>query len=344
MARVGDTADATLGIGAVSRRTGLSPDVIRVWERRHQAIEPLRTLGGTRVYSEPQIRRLELLATLVAKGHRIGQLASLSDTELGGVLAEREQSASPTGERSVSPAGEPSDAGDADWLETAMRSVMAVDSGRLEQQLSALYLSLGVRCFTLEVALPLLVRVGDLWEAGELSVAAEHACTSVLRTLLGGALRRRGPGADAQRVVFATPFGQRHEFGALSAALLGSEQGLDAIYLGADLPAEAIAFAVEQTEASAVVLGLHPRHLPGNEDPHQRAAEIAYLQTLRESLPDEVVVCVGGRTDGLPARELGITVFESLLAFDELVGRFGRLPSRPWLDSRGSGPGPRAVD
>lgn len=320
--------EATLGIGAVSRRTGLTPDLLRVWERRHRAVTPERTDGGTRLYRERDVRRLEMLARLVGRGHRIGSLAALSDDALLELLGR-----SPAAPRSAA-AADLAEVGFEAWLENALESILAVDSAALEDQLTRLFLVLGPRAFTLEVALPLLVRVGDLWAAGELSIAAEHATVEVLRTLLGGTLRRRAHRPDAQRVVFATPTGHRHEFGALAAALLASEHGVDAIFVGADLPIDEIAFAAARTGAEAVVLGLSACLAEAWTEAGEGSEARSGLEALREALPREVMLCIGGLPEATDREDVGallkrldVMVFSSLSDFDERVARHGRIPS-----------------
>jgi len=66
--------EATYALGAVCRITGLSPHVVRVWERRYGAIAPLRTPKGTRRYRPADVERLQLLRAGVEAGHRIGSL------------------------------------------------------------------------------------------------------------------------------------------------------------------------------------------------------------------------------------------------------------------------------
>ena len=43
-------------IGAVTKLTGLSADVVRVWERRYGAVRPVRSEAGTRLYSDADIQ------------------------------------------------------------------------------------------------------------------------------------------------------------------------------------------------------------------------------------------------------------------------------------------------
>lgn len=297
---------ATLGIGAVARRTGLSPDVLRVWERRHHAVDPFRTAGGTRLYSEAQVRRLEMLAALVTSGHRIGRLARLSDDALAALFFEEGR---PAGIAEVASASLAAPVLGCELIERVLEALESIDSVRVEQLLTPVFLSLGPRDFTLELALPLLREVGERWAAGRLSVAAEHAAVAVLRTLLGGSIRRH-PGRDARRrALFATPEGERHEFGILAAALLASDVGMDTIYLGCEVPVVDIVTTARCTEAGIVVIGLAP-HDGVPED------ELEHVRRLRDALPSTVELWAGGAISASVARVLGLRAFASLEAFE----------------------------
>lgn len=73
--------------------TGLSPDIIRAWERRYGVIEPTRTSTRHRLYSREDIGRLALIKTLVDLGHRIGTVGNLSLEELQARLDTHETQA-----------------------------------------------------------------------------------------------------------------------------------------------------------------------------------------------------------------------------------------------------------
>ena len=73
---------ARFKINAVSELTGISQDVLRMWERRYSAVTPFRTAGGTRLYSNTNIWRFTLLRRGVAKGYSIGRIVKLSNEEL----------------------------------------------------------------------------------------------------------------------------------------------------------------------------------------------------------------------------------------------------------------------
>lgn len=69
-------------ISAVARLTGISPHVLRVWERRYGVVLPDRSETKRRQYSQGDIQRLSLLKTLVDNGHSIGSIADLSMGQL----------------------------------------------------------------------------------------------------------------------------------------------------------------------------------------------------------------------------------------------------------------------
>src|SRR5512134_2440764 len=80
--------ELTYPLRSASRLTGLSPEVLRAWERRHGVVQPLRTPGGTRRYRASDLERLRLMKAAIEAGHRIGQLAGLGNAELARLGSE----------------------------------------------------------------------------------------------------------------------------------------------------------------------------------------------------------------------------------------------------------------
>src|SRR5688572_7808591 len=76
-------------ISMVARLTGVSAHQLRVWERRYATVVPGRTKGGARLYSETDVARLRVLRKLSERGHSIGQVARLSESELSSLLGDQ---------------------------------------------------------------------------------------------------------------------------------------------------------------------------------------------------------------------------------------------------------------
>ena len=84
-------------IGAISRLTGINPVTIRVWETRYGAVEPVRTDGKQRMYSENELARLSLMKQLTDGGDSIGVIAGLPLEDLEERIRERTKPGEPTG-------------------------------------------------------------------------------------------------------------------------------------------------------------------------------------------------------------------------------------------------------
>jgi len=303
-------------LGAVARTLGVTPHLLRAWERRYGAVRPGRTPGGTRRYTESDLRRLQLLRAGVAQGHPIGEIAALPLPDL-----ERRFGA-------LAPAQEtPAD--------SLWHAIGRVDGAEIERLLGLQLGALGPRTFVREVALPLLRALGERWESGDVCVAAEHAASAALRSLLGAALRQR-PQAEGPRIVFATPPGERHELGLLAAALCAQERGARVTYLGPDLPAAELARAAREQRADAAVLAL----ACADGKPARRQ-----VQEARRALPREVALWIGGAGGSPLAPMEGVRTLADLdaleAALDELAGK--PAPEAPRRGRKRAGPGRRII-
>lgn len=283
-----EIADATHSLGEVVRATGLSAELLRAWERRYGAVEPLRSPGGTRRYRDSDVARLRLLKSAVDAGRRIGEVAGLSAEEL--IRRVAEQRGGPTGQ-----------------LGPALDAIYTIDATALRDIAEAELARLGAQGFAREFALPLLQRVGDGWAAQQCSIAGEHLASSLLRSMLGAALIAAETDATAPHVLFATPEGEHHELGTLASAVVGVSMGLRATYLGANLPAPDLADAISDTRALALAMGVA----------HLRTGRARrFLEDLDERLAPEVEIWVGGArcSELAGGRIRAIPSFESLEA------------------------------
>jgi DNA-binding transcriptional MerR regulator/methylmalonyl-CoA mutase cobalamin-binding subunit len=232
-------------IGVVARRTGLKPDLIRAWERRYGAVEPTRSEGRHRLYSDADVERLTLLKRAVEGGRSIGSVADRPNEELHELIA---------GDRP--PAAAPTSQGADEIVSACLEAVRDLDGQALQLHLERGAVALSRSELLLGVVVPLMRRIGELWRQGDLRPIHEHLASGVVRTFVGG-LGSSRPGAEgAPALVVTTPTGQRHELGALIVAACAREEGWRVVYLGTDLPAEEIAAAAARTGARAVALSL----------------------------------------------------------------------------------------
>lgn len=291
-------------IAVVAERTGISQDLLRMWERRYGAVEPARDPGGARLYSDADVARLQLIERALAGGRRIGQVARLATAELAALVE---------GDRAVERQRAPTPAAPDDdvlWelADAALRHVRALDGRALDELLRRAAAVHGTEAFLARVATPLLRRIGDEWHGGRLAVAEEHLASAVMEGVVVDAMRamRVAPGSPA--LLVATPSGSRHVIAAAMAGAVAAAEGWSVIFLGGDLPVGEIAASARAKQVQAVALSVL---YADREEPLVEA-----LRTLREALPPQVPLIVGGAAVAHVAarlRERGIVVGHTLL-------------------------------
>ncbi len=297
-------------IAVVAQRTGLSQDVLRVWERRYGAVHPVRSDTGERFYTDEDIHRLRLLDAATRAGRRIGRVARLPTAELEQLVADDVT----LHDRLETVAAPPRDSGDpvGDAIALARRHDAAGLDGRLRRAVALV----GVPAFLEHVAVPVLRQVGDEWHAGRLTTAQEHLVSAVVHDIVADVMRGVAERNGAPRVVIATPAGERHAIGAALAGASAAVEGWNVLYLGADLPAKEIAHAAVSAGARLVALSVV------YVDDRRRVA--AELRELRSALPADVALVVGGGGAAALAAELhaaGIIVTSSLAEFSAEMRR-----------------------
>jgi methanogenic corrinoid protein MtbC1 len=260
----------------VAKMTGLSTHTLRMWEKRYAAVVPHRTEAGGRLYTDADVERLRLLHTLVQSGHSIGGIAKLTDLDL------RHMAAAFPAPSSELPAAQ-------HLPEVRARVMTAIEQLRVEeaeQLLSRAALSTEPVEFLKTIVAPILIEVGERWERGDLRIVHEHACSNVMRGLLFSLMRLYPANDSRRRAVIATPAGENHELGALMIAMLAAMHGWSVLYLGPNLPAEEIAYAVEDTEAELLLLSVTNL---------SETASRAEIGAIDDAVPGRVKILAGGR-------------------------------------------------
>ncbi len=269
----------------VAKRTGLKPDLLRAWEKRHHVVRPTRSAGGQRNYTDADIERLRLLVKVTAAGRQIGQVAGLDDSELRAMAAadalEAPRSSTPG---SITTGASDSAAGD--YVAAALAAAEAFDADVLESTLRKAALMLPSDQVLDAVLGPLLGAIGTRWSEGRFPPAHGHLATAIIRRVLGWMADSLAVGDDAPSIVVGTPALQMHDLGAMLAATAAAGSGWRVSYLGASLPAAELSRAALLADATAVALSI----VNPNDD--RRVTD--ELRQLRAQLPKSVDLLVGG--------------------------------------------------
>ncbi len=266
-------------IQIAAARSGLSPHVIRVWERRYGAIKPKRGPSQRRLYSDKEIERLALLSEATRAGHPISSIANLNASELQRLL-NKSKGARQAAIVRVTDEG-------AVFRGECLQAVRRLDAKALEQSLQGALVTLGHQGFLQVVLAPLSEEIGTRWREGTITAAHEHFFSAAAKVFLGRVSKQFAAESGAPNLISCTPLGQLHELGAFMVGAAATNLGWRVAYLGAALPAAEIAGAALQNQAAVVALSIiYP------EDDPDLPEE---LLRLRHALPNETSIIVGGR-------------------------------------------------
>jgi DNA-binding transcriptional MerR regulator len=222
-----------LRIGELSRRAGVSPELLRAWERRYGLLRPTRTPGGLRLYSPEDLVRVQEMQRHLADGLAAAQAATLA---------------------SRAPLDTPSTAlAAADVRSELAAALHGLDEPAAQAILDRLFAVGTVETALSEVILPYLRDLGARWEREEVSVAQEHFASSVLRGRLLGLARGWGRGVGPVALLACLP-GEEHELGLIAFGLALRAQGWRVAHFGANTPLETIEGAAEHLEPSLIAL------------------------------------------------------------------------------------------
>lgn len=236
-------------IGAVERMTGISAATLRAWERRYGFPDSERTEGRHRLYSDRQIAALRWVKEKIAQGIQARQAIAMW----------RQYQAQETGEHVAVQLTRRSDHGGQITTpdELRKRLLTALLDGQIEQADHMFTHDLALyapETVALEVILPTFDEIGQLWEAGQLTVSNEHLATQYLRHRLVMWLHTGPPPYGIPPVVLACAPGELHDGTLLIAGLLLRRRRWPIAYLGQSVPLDDLACFVRSRLPSAVVL------------------------------------------------------------------------------------------
>jgi MerR family transcriptional regulator, light-induced transcriptional regulator len=206
-------------IGELSRRTGVTPEVLRAWERRYALLRPRRTDGRTRLYSAADETRVRLMRRYIDDGMPPAQAAEM-------VTAAR-LAVRPGQALSIPPAEV------AEAHREMQASLDRFDETSAQRALEKLFGTYSALTVVRDVMLPYLREVGDRWAAGHVSIAQEHFASNFLHARLLAFARGWDRGLGP-RAILACAAGELHTFGLITFGVALHELGWRITYLGPD--------------------------------------------------------------------------------------------------------------
>ncbi len=231
--------------------TGLSPTVLRAWERRHGLLEPARPGGGHRLYTDEDLQVIHAVNGMLKDGRSIGEIAALGREQL---LDQLDPTRSIPREAATSPI--------ARLQEQIIQAAQDFDATLLSEVLDLTFAKYSMDVALDEVIQPATYRVGKLWEQGVLTVASEHMLSSALAARLEQLRQAVSlPNRQSQKILCCCLPGEQHEMGLLVLSLHLASAGYRVIYLGRNLPLYELKSTAEKLDIKAVCLSAKRREV-----------------------------------------------------------------------------------
>ena len=283
-------------IHRVAKLTGLSKDVIRVWERRYGLVKPSRSSNRYRQYSDEEVALLRFVKAQMEQGATIGALAAEGHDS----LVARMRVTTPVSAEEQKPHER--------LLDDLIGSLDPLDKAGFERRLNGAVAVIPFDEAVERILLPLQRRIGDLWHQDQLSVAVEHYVTKIVQQKLFSVMNQLPVNEFGPRILIACPEGEAHEIGAQAVAYIAATKGCHVYYLGPNLPSSDLVTFCEKIHPDLVLLSLT-----------EVKPEPAALQQLKdlELLATRWSVAVGGqgaRAIGDHLRETRIELLDDLTA------------------------------
>jgi len=268
-----------LRIGELSRRVGVSPELLRAWERRYRLLSPSRTSGGFRLYGEDDEARIRRMLEYLQEGISAAEAAR---------LARAEQTEATRGDGVDAPA--PAVLGD-----DLRRALDEFDDAGAHAALDRLLGAFPLETVLRDAILPYLHELGERWQRGEASVAQEHFASALLRSRLLGLARGWGTGRGPHALLACLP-GDQHDLGLICFGLALRAHGWRITFLGPDTPLVTIAEAARLLRPALVVLtAALPEQATGLGEGLQEVARVAPVAIAGNGASTELAEAIGAR-------------------------------------------------
>ena len=243
------TKEELLTVAAVARRIGVAPATLRTWDRRYGLGPSAHESGEHRRYCPADLARLTLMRRLITSGVSPCDAAAQAKSHKGSINLETIVTDYVVREELVAALHKAAKGLDKKFIEAALRKDLA---------------QYGVEQSWSEVIVPLLLIVGNEWEASGDGIEVEHLLTEVLKGILREHVEDIRKPVNAHPVLLASVGEELHSLAlhALAAAL--AERKIETYFLGARTPLEALSAMITRSAPPAVFLWAQ---LSKNADP-----------------------------------------------------------------------------
>ncbi|NVO09177.1 MAG: MerR family transcriptional regulator [Bacteroidales bacterium] len=218
--------------------SGIKAHTIRMWEKRFGLFLPNRTNTNIRRYNDLDVQLILNITLLNRNGYKISKIARRSSKEISELILQL-SSQTESSERNN--------------IEPLILSMFSFDQPGFKNYLDKHIDERGLEKTFEEIAIPLLYRIGILWQTGTINSAHEHFVTSIIKnTIIAHTELLKEPKSKAPLFLYFLPESEFHEIGLLFYAYAGKKLGFRTLYLGQSTPTDSVIQAAKKIKPKVV--------------------------------------------------------------------------------------------
>jgi DNA-binding transcriptional MerR regulator len=256
-------------IKELEQLSGIKAHTIRIWEKRHNLIQPSRTPTNIRLYSDEDLKKIINVSLLNNSGFKISKIVDMTHDELNRQVLQLTEH---TSDISV-------------HIEQLVVAMIDMEEEAFEKILNTLILRYSFERTITEIVYPFLEKIGLLWQTGNIAPAHEHFMSNLIRQKLMVAIDGLPlPPRSARKILLFLPEGELHELGLLFYHFLTRKAGWRTYYLGQNVPHSDLV-SVYKTHRPDLLLTSITSSFSGNIR--------FYLGRLEEDFPEAQILAAG---------------------------------------------------
>lgn len=261
------------GIKKVSEILGIPAVTIRAWENRYQIINPIRSNGGHRLYSDSDIDKLKWIKDQMNdKQIKVSEAISL--------LLQR------TMEESVEIHQVPlfHNIYD-DLIKRLYGDLIDLNTTQAHETIDLAFSMYHYDDVFHHILVPVLIQMGEQWESGDIVAAQEHFSSQLIMQRFTQFFRILPVLDRLPRVLAFCPEGELHHIGLMLLSLFMRKKGMDVIYIGPNTPLTGLTSILKTKNISVVTISVtNPSYIEKLEK---------WIEACRDEFPDLKIVLGG---------------------------------------------------
>jgi len=230
--------------------TSIKAHTIRIWEQRYNLLQPKRTDTNIRYYEDDDLRKILNINLLYSNGFKISKIAKLSENE---ILSESRKLIM-----------EKSQVND-EMVDLLLMSIIELDENKTYGMLLYAFEEKSIEELYTDIIIPLLHKIGELWQLNTISIGHEHFFSNLLRAffLAKTSELKIEKKVNKKVMMFLRP-GEEHELSLLLYNFIFKREGWQVIYLGSNVPYKDLKLTYDQMNPDLILTSFIARTSKGD--------------------------------------------------------------------------------